>query len=295
MFELRTLRYFIAFVDQGGISKASQAMHITEPTFSRQIGELERRVGKPLYKRINKRIILTKEGEALYDYAKEIIQLADRAEEELTTGTSKISGSVLIGAGGTVGMKIIAEAIDHMQQTNPEILTEFYSGASLDQMEQLSKGLLDFVLETELVSRPGYERLEFPIRDTWVAYMREDDPLAKKKSVKPKDFEGRNVILPRQAMKTGVLNGWFGESLEKTYTVATQNLTLNSMFIVKQGLGYSFTYDGLFEIPGLVHRPLKPVLEDKNGLIWSKKHPLSTQAQVFLDCVRKAIEEHKEA
>ncbi len=291
MFELRTLRYFVTFVDQGSISNAAAALHLTEPTYSRQLNELERRVGKSLYQRVNKRIILTKEGEALYNYGKSIIDLADKAEEELVKGTARVSGPVRIGVGGTLGMEVIARAIKLMSQDHPDILTEFYSGASLDQIEDLSKGILDFVLETELVSRPGYERLEFPIRDNWVVYMRKDDPLARKKTVSPKDFEGKNVMMPRQALKTGVLNRWFGDSLEKARFIATQNLTLNSMFIVREGLGYSFTYDGLFEIPGLTHRRLRPALQDVNGLIWSKKYPLSQQAQVFLDSVKAAIRE----
>ncbi len=317
MFELRTLRYFFTFIEEGSITRAAQVLHITEPTLSRQLGALERNVGKPLYRRVNRRIVLTKEGEALFNYAENILSLADQAQEELLSGSSRVTGSVFIGGGSTIGMEIIADAVGIMRQSNPEILTEFIFAAGTDQIADLAKGQLDFVVEEELTRRAGLDRLEFPVRDRWVAFMRADDPLAKKKRVKPKDFVGKNVIVPRRAMKTiyvrnmadtekndaitplpsnegGVLSSWFGDYLGQINVIATQNISLYGMFFVKKGLAYSFAYEGLYEIEGLVRKPLDPELSDKNGLTWNKRHPLSEQAQVFLDCAREACERRRE-
>ncbi len=317
MFELRTLRYFFTFIEEGSITRAAQVLHITEPTLSRQLGALERNVGKPLYRRVNRRIVLTKEGEALFNYAENILSLADQAQEELLSGSSRVTGSVFIGGGSTIGMEIIADAVSIMRQSNPEILTEFIFAAGTDQIADLAKGQLDFVVEEEITRRAGFERLEFPIRDRWVAFMRADDPLARKKSVKPQDFIGKNVIVPRRAMNTiyirnmadndkndaitplpsnegGVLSSWFGDYLGQINVIATQNISLYGMFFVKNGLAYSFAYEGLYEIEGLVRKPLTPELSDKNGLTWNKRHPLSEQAQVFLDCVREACEKRRE-
>lgn len=310
MLELRTLRYFLTFVKEGSITAAANAMHITEPTFSRQLSELERKAGKSLYRRINKRIVLTQEGEALFNYADKIIELADLAESEIMNGGESVRGSVFVGGGSTIGMEVIAKAVDLMRREHPEILAEFVYAASSDQIEDLSRGVLDFVVETELKSRPGFETLSFPKPDRWVAFMRKDDPLARKRSVKPSDFVGKNVIVSRNAMRTlymrnvideerteaitptvspdaGILGQWFGEHLGSINVIATQNISLYGMFFVKEALAYAFAYEGLYEIDGLVHKPLKPEIQDANGLIWPKKRPLSEQAGVFLSCVRR--------
>ena len=318
MFELRTLRYFFTYVCEGSIANAASVLHITEPTLSRQLTELERRIGHELYHRINKRIVLTQAGEALFNYAEKIIKLADQAEAELIDDTKRVRGSVYVGGGSTIGMDIVAEAIDLMRQTHPEILTEFVFAASSDQIEDLSKGLLDFVISTEFKSRPGFEQLEFPVPDEWVVYLRKDDPLARKRAIKPKDLIGKNIIVPRHAMQTmfmrnveeemeaeaaikpmmppglesGLLGDWFGDVLGEINVVATQNISLYGTFFVKRGLAYSFAHGGLYEVDGLVHRPLKPALYNANGLLWPKKRPLSEQALVFLDCVRQACRNH---
>ena len=315
MLELKTLRYFFTYVAEGSLANAAKVLHITEPTLSRQLNDLEKRIGHELYHRVNRRIVLTQKGEALFNYAESIIKLADQAEAELIDENARVRGSVYVGGGSTIGMDIIAEAIDIMRQSHPEILTEFFYAASNDQIDPLSKGLLDFVVETEITSRPGFEMLEFPIPDQWVVFMRKSDPLARKRAIKPQDLVGKNVIVPRHAMQTlfmrnvideeggdtitplpvsgsGPLSDWFGDALDKINVVATQNISLYGMFFVKRGLAYSFAHKGLYEIDGLVHRPLKPALFSANGLLWPKTRPHSEQATIFLECVREACRNH---
>ncbi|WP_350453988.1 LysR family transcriptional regulator [Slackia heliotrinireducens] len=286
MFELRTLRYFLAFVQEGGISNASKALHITQPTLSRQLADLERNVGRPLYEKTGGYIHLTHEGRVLYDRAKAIVELSDQAEEELAGTTKNVSGTVRIGAGESIGMKVVARAIRRIQADYPDLTVHLSSGFTMDHLENLERGVLDFVLECETVGRPGYGALEFPVQDRWVALMPEDDPLAAHEYVEPQDFEGANVTMSRQALKVGKMKEWFGDSLDKVHVVATHNLTVNSTFICRERMGYVFTYEGLYTVPGLVSRPFMPELYSKTGLIWVNKRTLSLQAQTFLDYLR---------
>ena len=286
-FELRTLRYFLTFVNEGGVSNASKALHITQPTLSRQLADLERNVGKQLWSKESRRITLTAEGDRLYEYARTICELSEQAAEELANTDMGVSGVVHIGAGESVGMKVIARALRQLQYDHPGISVHLSSGFTMDHMEKLNKGLLDFILECETIGRPGYGSLEFPIMDRWVALMREDDPLASRDAVRPEDFRGASVTLSRQSMKTGKMAEWFGDVLETMHVIATHNLTLNSSFLVREGLGYVFTYDDMFTAPGLVARPFTPELTSNCGLVWVKKRSASKAAQIFLDYVRR--------
>ena len=80
--ELRTLRYFLALAPEGTVSNAAKALHVTQPTLSRQLADLERGFGKQLFERGAKRIVLTDEGVRLREYAEAIVELADKAEAE---------------------------------------------------------------------------------------------------------------------------------------------------------------------------------------------------------------------
>ena len=291
MFELRTLRYFLAFVQEGGVANAAKALFITQPTLSRQLSDLERSVGCPLYEKRAGRIELTQKGRMLYEYAKTIVELSDRAEEDLEGSEKAVSGVVRVGAGESTAMSVVARAIRLIQRDYPDLVIHLSSGFTMDHMENLEKGVLDFVLECETVSRPGYGSFEFPVQDRWVAFMPADDPLTEKPFVEPADFDGANVVMSRQSLKSGKMFEWFGDLLERVHVVATHNLTLNSTFITREGMGYLFTYAGLYEIPGLVSRPLRPELSSKTGLIWLKKRSMSDQARVFLESVQEAAGE----
>lgn len=290
MFELRTLRYFLTFVQEGGVSNASKALHITQPTLSRQLAELEKNIGGSLYVKNSRRIQLTEQGSILYEYAKTIVELCDHAEEQLSAPNGEISGTIRIGAGETTAMKIIAQAASAIQADHPKLSIHITSGASMDLMENLNKGLLDFMLECETKSRPGYESLKLPVADRWVALIPEDDPLASKQAVYPYDFEGRNVALSRQALKAGKMKEWFGDSLDALHVVATHNLTLNSTFFARARMASVFTYEGLYNIPGLASKPLAPELTSESALIWTKKRNLSDQARIFLEYMHETCE-----
>lgn len=287
--EIRTLRYFLALVQEGSISKAAKALYITQPTLSRQLAALEEHVGAPLYERGNKRVSLTEEGMALYDYAKAIVELADRAEEELMTGDHALRGNVYIGAGEAGSMRVIARAIESLHGMYPDIRYHIFSGSTLDLTERLDRDLLDFVLECEAVSRVGYDMLRLPIPNVFGAIVRRDSALAQLEVVRPKDLEGQIVTFSRQLIKSGFIKGWAGESFDKIQIVTTHNLLLNPSFLIREGFGCTVTYGGLLdtsENSELCFIPIDPPIVTHNALVWKKDRRLSRAAQAFLEQVK---------
>ena len=81
--ELRVLQYFLTVAREQSISAAANALHLSQPTLSRQLKEMEEELGKTLFLRGNRKITLTEEGMILRKRAQEIMELLEKAQEEI--------------------------------------------------------------------------------------------------------------------------------------------------------------------------------------------------------------------
>lgn len=291
--ELRTLRYFLALAQEGTISNAAKALHVTQPTLSRQLSDLEKSFGKQLFERGAKRIVLTDEGARLREYAESIVALADKAEAELSQPERAVSGDVFIGCGETDALRIILRAAKRLRVDYPEVKFHLASGTSSDLMDRFHDGRFDFLLECELVSRPDCEALQLPMLDKWGVLMRKDDPLASKAAVNLDDLAERALITSRQATKKGKLREWAGEAADRWNVVATYNLPFSGALMVEEGMGVAICYDRLIRLSDegvLCFRPLSPLLVSQMGIVWKKHRRLSKAAATFLEYVRRECE-----
>lgn len=289
--ELRTLAYFRMVADEGSITNAANAPHVTQPTLSRQIAQLERELGQPLFLRGHGGVELTERGAILYRYACDILDLADKAEGEVALPENAVSGTVHIGAGETKGMVVLARAMRAVHERYPGIDFELRDGTSSELMESFVKGYFDLLLECDLQPYANLNALELPVHDVWGALMRVDDPLAKLDVVRPEDLEGRDCIASAQSLKRD-LGHWLGASVERINMLVTCTLPLNAFFLAEEGVGVLLTYDGLVDERQrsvLYFRKLAPHLEAHHGLLW-RKTMLTRPAQVFLDEVRRACD-----
>ena len=290
--ELRELKYFLTVAQEGSFSNAAKVLHVTQPTISRQLAALEAELGRELYTRSHKGMELTDAGIILYKYAENIVALAEKAEEEVMLPAKSVSGSVHIAAGETKVMGVLAQTMVKVRESYPNISFQLYSGTSIDLMENLIRGRYDFLLECELQNHKKLHTMRLPETDKWGVLMRKDSPLGNLKTIRPEDLKGCDVITSRQGLKSGVLHGWVGEYAESYNIVATYSLGLNGKFLVREGLGYMFAYEGLLfdnDSSDLVFVPLSPQLESHQGIVWRQTLP-SKQAAVFLDYLRKQCE-----
>ena len=105
--ELRVLRYFLAVAREQSITAAAETLHITQPTLSKQLRELEEELGKKLFTRGNRKITLTEEGMFLRKRAQEIVELADKTEADFAAGVGSVSGDIFIGSGETGAVRYL--------------------------------------------------------------------------------------------------------------------------------------------------------------------------------------------
>lgn len=287
--EFRVLRYFLTVAREGSITGAADFLHVTQPTLSRQLQDLEKELGKKLFIRSRHSIILTDEGILLRKRAEEIVAMMDKLESEFNSMEETISGDIYIGGGETVVMKQVARVVKELQSSYPNIKYHLYSGNEDDVTERLDKGLVDFGILIEPANLSKYNYINIPAKDVWGVVMRKDSPLASKDTIQAVDLVDVPLICSRQAMQQTLSQnefiGWFGEEFDKLNVVTTFNLAYNAAIMVEEGIGYAITLDKIVNTStnsNLCFRPLQPRLESGLNIVWKKHHVLSAAADAFL-------------
>ena len=287
--EIRVLRYFLAVAREENITAAANFLHLTQPTLSRQIKDLEKGLGTQLLVRKSHHVGLTPDGMRLRKRAEEILSMVDKTEAEFTSAGNTVSGDIYIGGGETRAMHEIAEVIKELRESYPDIHFHLYSGNAADVTERLDKGLLDFGVLIQPADISKYNYMNLYEKDIWGVIMRKDSPLAGKEHIKKEDLLDLPLICSRQAIslhQTGnAFSDWFGEDFEKLNIVTTFNLVYNAAIMVDAGIGYAITLDNLTDTSNnsnLCFRPLEPKLESGLNIIWKKYQVFSPAAELFL-------------
>lgn len=292
--ELRVLRYFLTIAREGSITNAANVLHVTQPTLSRQIHELEEELGQRLFVRGSRNMRLTAEGMILRKRAEEIISMVDKTEAEFHSMSNVVSGDIYIGGGETEAVKLIAQIVCELRSAYPEIHYHLYSGNAEDVTERLDKGLLDFGLLIQPADISKYDYFNIPARDTWGVIMRKDIPLAKKETIRKEDLLNVPLICSRQVISEerhrNEFAEWFGEDFDKLDIVTTFNLVYNAAIMVEAGVGYAITIDKIAnttESSSLCFRPLRPQLDSGLNVIWKKDQVFSAAAALFFKKLRE--------
>ena len=292
--EIRVLRYFLAIAREGSITSAASFLHVTQPTLSRQIRDLEEELGQKLFIRGSHNMTLTTEGMILRKRAEEIISMVDKTEEEFHSMENVVGGDIYIGGGETKAIQLIAEIAHDLREEYPDIHYHLYSGNSEDVTERLDKGLLDFGILIQPADISKYDYINFPAKDTWGVIMRRDSPLAEKEVIRKEDLLNVPLICSRQAIsrdrKDNEFAQWFGKDFDRLDIVTTFNLVYNAAIMVEAGIGYAITIDKIVyagKDSSLCFRPLEPQLDSGLNVIWKKYQVFSSAAGLFLEKLRE--------
>lgn len=294
--EIRVLKYFLAVAREGSITKAANSLHLTQPTLTRQLQDLEHELKQKLFIRGKHNVTLTQEGLILRKRAQEIIDMVEKTEAEFQSISDSIIGDIYIGGGETDSMKYIAEVIKDLQLEYPGIKYHIYSGNAEDVTEKLDRGLLDFGVLIQPVDLSKYDSIELPEKDVWGVITRMDNPLALKEKILLQDLINVPILASRQmspkySKESGFLD-WFGDEFEKLNITATYNLVYNAAIMVKAGIGNAITLDRLIntsQSSNLCFRPLYPKLESGLDIVWKKNQVFSTPAKLFLNKLREKL------
>lgn len=283
--ELRTLRYFLAAAQEGNITRAADILHITQPTLSRQIMELERELGTTLMLRGKNGLTLTDDGLFFRQRAEKIVELADRLEQNFTERKSDVSGLIAIGASESVGSRLFARLIKRFSDKYPLIQFHLYNEMADNIRDRLEKGLVDVGLLLEPVDTSRYDFVRLSQKETWGILMRDDHPLAERKTITPDEIAEYPLILPlRERVRNEILN-WMRKE-EKDLTIPlSYTLLSNAALMVEAGLGCAFCLDGALAIhssPHLSFVSISPEHTTRSVLVWKKNQMFSPATALFI-------------
>ena len=283
--DIRVLQYFLAVAREESITKAAEALRMTQPPLSRQLKDLEEELGKQLFIRGSKKVTLTEDGMLLRKRAEELVDLMEKTKAELTSSSENIGGDIYIGCGETESISFLAQAAQDLQKKHPLIHYHIYSGDAERVMEKLDKGLIDFGLLVGEADISKYDYLRLPQKDLWGVLMRKDSPLTEKETICAEDLWDKPLIVSHQSSINTEMFRWLKSDLSKLNIVATYDLIYNAAQFVKKGFGYVIALDKLINTTGdsnLCFKPLFPTLEAELCIVWKKYQVLSRASSAFL-------------
>lgn len=283
--EIRVLQYFLAVTREQSISGAAEALHLSQPTLSRQLKDLEEELGKQLFIRGNRHITLTEEGMILRKRAEEIVELVKKAEDEVSLSSETVAGDITIGAGETDGIRFLTKAAQELQKDYPMVHFHIISGDKITVTEAMDRGLIDFGLLFGEIDTSKYEYINIPYKDTWGVLMRRDFPLAQRETITPADLRDKPIIISRQEFYGNHLKELLGWENEKLNIVATYNLLFNGSLMVDEGMGYAICLDNIINVSGnsnLCFKPFYPKIEAGMHIAWKKYQVFTKAAEKYL-------------
>ena len=278
--ELRALRYFLAVAREENITKAAALLHVTQPTLSRQLMQLEDELGVKLFRRSQYRVVLTEDGMLLRRRAQEIVELADKAEREMQHHEEELTGEIAIGCGESRSMTFLSKRICAFRRLHRQVQFRIYSANADDVKERIERGILDMGLLTEPVDIGRYA--------FWRVLVPKEHPLVQKGSVAARDLVGIPLLMSGRESVRSELAAWFGDEYEKIEVAATFNLILNAANMVKNGVGAALCFDLGNVSDALTFLPLSPELETGTVLAWKKDQVCSAAAAAFLESIKNA-------
>lgn len=286
--ELRILRYFLEIAREENMTRAAEALHVSQPSLSKQMKELERELGKKLFRRGSSGIHLTDEGMLLRKRAEDILDMVDKTTDEFKALDEVTGGDVYIGCAESWQVRHLTGVIKEFRNRYPLLRTHILSGDTEQVAERLDRGLLDFAVIVEPPNLAKYNYIELPGADVWGVVMRRDCELAKKASITIDDLAGLELIASRQGLSADFPR-WCGDKLGSLSFSTTVNLCYNGTVFVWEGLGYLLTFDHLANTGGdseLCFRPLSPALETKMYVIWKKYQVFTPIADLLVEAIK---------
>lgn len=284
--ELRVLRYFLTLAREESVSRAAEALFITQPTLSRQLAELELELGVKLFERGKKNITLTEEGMLLRRRAEEMVELEDKVGREIRQSEDSLSGVISIGAAETKAAEILPSLVTSFREKYSAVTFDIQSDIASKVREGLDSGALDVGLLVEPGDIDKYSFVRLGIDDRCGILMSDKSPLAQKEYVTVDDLEGLPIIANKRRSVQSFYRNSLGEAYDKLNIIATFNLINNAAHFARQNLGYVFTIESTITEAsgyGTCFRPFYPELKQSSYIIWKKYQPMNRAVKKFTE------------
>ncbi len=288
---INVLSNFLAIAREGSMTAAAEVTHMSQSTLSVQMKQLEEELGKKLFRKQGRFLVLTEEGMLLRKRAEEILSLVDKTLVEFNEMDGPIGGTVRFGCAETWLVHHISDIFLRLQSIYPLLQFDITSGNSEQVLEKIEGGLFEFGLLVEEPNPAFFNSMKLPDFDRYGVLMPESHPLATKEYITFEDLLGESLIMSKQAMETD-MRKWCGEGVDQLHVSVYYNLFYNGSVFVNTGVGIQVLLEHLMpEAKGMTFRPLYPQLACHSYLIWKKYQVFSPIAQIVLEAMKEHLKE----
>lgn len=289
--DIRVLNYFLVAAREENITRAAQLLHITQPTLSRQLMQLEEELGVKLFQRSNHSVALTDEGLLFRRRAQELVNLADRAKNEIIQDKDSLTGIIAIGCREMLSVKELARLMAVFQLQFPRVKFEVYSGSNEDIQERLEQGILDMGLFLEPFNVSKYDVIRMKTREQWGVLVHEESSLAIQEAIHPGDLVGTLVVTVHQNTPAQYeLAEWSGDFAREMDFCVHYNVLHNAVIVARErkGVVICLKLDSYYE--HMKFLPFKPKLEFGAVIAWKEGQKYSKATKAFIKFLKQHYE-----
>ena len=291
--ELRVLNYFLVVAREENFTRAAKKLHLSQPTLSRQLRDLEEEYGKQLLIRGARHGSLTKDGMLLRKRAEEILSLVKKTESELLSKENNLSGDIRIGAAESKNFQLVMQVAAKLKKQHPAINFHIITGDGSSNLYLLERGLIDFAYDYGKHDPGKYQEITLPVHDNWGLLLRADTELAAKDTITAEDLWKQPLLISRQVLldKTHgeALLQWLRKPFDELNIVGSYNLLFNASLMVETGIGCALAFADIINTANsnLCFRPLKPTVSAQPNIFWKRSHFFSQASYKFLELLKE--------
>ena len=290
MIEFRQLRYFVAIVDAGSLTRASKFLHIAQPALSQQMVDLEVTVGCQLLHRSVKGVTPTEAGQAVYRHAQSLLRMRDQTQSVARGANERVAGRVRVGLPSSVALKLAAPLVTHLIERFPEIIIELYETTSTYLAAQLLDERVDLGLLVNTLTGPGLITCALLEEKVYFVQAKGRSAPTQKNYVRLTDLVDIPMVLTTRAATLRQLIDLACVNANIELPVKAEASSIQTLLtIVEGGSLATLVPHSALSLQRTTHLlqswPLLPVISRPVSLAWSRTSAMSQATE----CVRNAI------
>ena len=293
--DLKTLKYFTVVAEELNITRAAEKLKMSQPPLSNQIKALESELDTQLFIRGKRHLQLTDAGALLYRRSVQILNMSEKAKQEIISLGAELSGLINIGVVEGRAPFFLARWISGFKEEFPNVQYSLWNGSSDDVLDRMRAGLLDVAV---IASPYDSEHLHgFAVgREPWVALMSKEHPLAKESgdTIPLKSLVNEPLIVPARKSRVEAIRRWFREVDAEPNIICEMSNYINAVALTERNVGISIFPQTTYTPNSLLVSKIVTDTERQieYSLVWLKGRMLSELEHEFVDFVRDSVEEY---
>lgn len=289
--DIREMKYFYAIAEEGNISNASKRLNIAQPALSRQMKQLEDKLGVQLFERGSRRIKLTEAGQLMRERVEQILDLVEGTMNEITELHSGAAGTISIGTVTTSGAMLLPNLIDQFHTLYPNVTFQLWEGDGFRILELLDKGIIEVGIIRAPFDSAIYESITLPDEPLVIAMKRDSGSGEDPENIRLSELNHQPLIIPIR-WKSMFLE-WCAKAGFKPNIVCLCDGIIMNILWAKMGIGMALvpkSAEGLIADSALTYKTIvEPTVSTQTIIVWLRNRRLSASSKHFIDLLRDLI------